>query len=300
MKQGFLNLSGNARGCIWMALCGLGFSVMAAFVKLAGQAGINTFEITFFRCLFGFLMLMPFIMKAGLVSLHTQHLKAHVLRSVLGIVAMACAYLGIAKLELATYTALSFTKPLFAIVLAVLILKEDVRWRRWAATIVGFLGVLVMMRPGSGAFNPWALLALGDAMSIALLITILKRLPASETPLIMLFYYGLIATALVAPPALYFWQWPQPVEWLYLVIIGATGALSQYWWILAFKAGDASVVAPFDYLRLLFAGAIGFLIFTELPDHWTLIGAGLIIGSTVYIAQREARIGRAAAKAADP
>lgn len=296
MTQGFLRLSGNSRGCIWMALCGLGFSVMAAFVKMAGQAGINTFEITFFRCLFGFVMLLPFIMKAGLTSLHTQHIKAHVLRSALGIVAMACAYLGIAKLELATYTALSFTKPLFAVVLAVLILKEDVRWRRWAATLVGFLGVLVMVRPGSGAFNPWALLALGDAVSIALLITILKRLPASETPLIMLFYYGVIATILVAPPAIYFWQWPQPVEWLYLVIVGATGALSQYWWILAFKAGEASVVAPFDYLRLLFAGTIGYVIFVELPDHWTLIGAGLIIGSTVYIAQREARIGRAAAK----
>lgn len=296
MRSAFLNLSGNTRGCIWMALCGLGFSVMAAFVKLAGKAGINTFEITFFRCLFGFVMLFPFIMKAGITSLHTQHLKAHVLRSVLGIVAMACAYLGIAKLELATYTALSFTKPLFAIVLAVIILKEDVRWRRWAATFVGFLGVLVMMRPGSGAFNAWAFLALGDALSIALLITILKRLPASETPLIMLFYYGVIATALVAPPAVYFWQWPQPIEWVYLFIIGAMGALSQYWWILAFKAGEASAVAPFDYLRLLFAGAIGFVIFSELPDHWTLIGAALIIGSTIYIAQREARLGRAPAK----
>ncbi|MBK8160640.1 MAG: DMT family transporter [Rhodospirillaceae bacterium] len=296
MRQGFLNLSGNARGCIWMALCGLGFSVMAAFVKLVGQAGINTFEITFFRCFIGFLMLVPFIVKTGPRGLHTQHLKAHVLRSGLGIVAMACSYLGIAKLELATYTALSFTKPLFAVLLAVIILKEDVRWRRWAATIVGFLGVLVMMQPGSGAFNPWALLALGDAMSIALLITILKRLPASETPLIMLFYYGLIATALVAPPAIYYWQWPEPIEWLYLIIIGATGAMSQYWWILAFKAGEASVVAPFDYLRLLFAGAVGFMVFAELPDHWTLIGAGLIISSTVYIAQREARLGQSQAK----
>ena len=293
MKQGFLKLSGNARGCVWMALCGLGFSVMAAFVKLAGQAGINTFEITFFRCLFGFVMLLPFVMKAGPSALHTQHIKAHFLRSILGIVAMACAYLGIAKLELATYTALSFTKPLFAILLAVFLLKEDVRWRRWAATVVGFVGVLVMMRPGSGTFNPWALLALGDAMSIALLITILKRLPVTETPLIMLFYYGVIATTLVAPPALYYWQWPQPVEWLYLVVIGATGALSQYWWILAFKAGDASVVAPFDYLRLLFAGAVGFAVFTELPDRWTLTGAGLIIASTVYIVHREARTGRA-------
>jgi drug/metabolite transporter (DMT)-like permease len=290
MRSDFIKLSGNVRGCIWMAMCGIGFSVMAAFVKLAGQAGINAFEITFFRCLFGFVMLLPFVAKAGVSSLRTQHMKAHVWRSVLGIVAMACSYLGIAKLELATYTALSFTKPLFAVVLAVIILKEEVRWRRWAATLVGFLGVLVMMRPGSQAFDVWALLALADAFSIAILITILKRLPASETPLIMLFYYGIIATTLVAPPAFYFWQWPQPIEWVYLVIIGATGALSQYWWILAFKAGEASAVAPFDYLRLLFAGAIGYFAFSELPDSWTLLGAALIIASTVYIAQREARL----------
>lgn len=292
MKAGFLNLAGNAQGCIWMALCGLGFSVMAALVKLAGQAHINTFEITFFRVLVGFLTLVPFIAKAGLGSLRTQYIKAHMLRAVLGFIAMICAYIGIAKLELATYTALSFTKPLFAVILAVVILKEDVRWRRWGATLVGFVGVLVMMQPGGGTFNPWALLALGDAMSVALLITILKRLPVTETPLIMLFYYGLIGTLLVTPPALYYWAWPTPIEWFYLIGIGVTGALSQYWWILAFKAGEASVVAPFDYLRLLFAGMIGFAVFAEVPDRWTLIGAGLIIGSTIYIAQREARVAR--------
>jgi drug/metabolite transporter (DMT)-like permease len=285
----FNALAGNARGCIWMALCGLGFSIMASFVKLAGQAGIATIEITFFRCLFGFLLLTPFILRAGPGALRTQHMPAHVWRSVLGILAMVCSYLGIAKLELATYTALSFSKPLFALVLAVFILKEDVRWRRWAATFVGFLGVLVMMQPGSGTFDAWALLALGEAFSIAILITILKRLPASETPLVMLFYYGIIATALIAPPAIYFWEWPSATGWIYLCIIGVMGALSQYWWILAFKAGDASVVAPFDYLRLLFAGAIGFFAFAEIPDRWTLIGSALIIGSTIYIAQREAR-----------
>ena len=288
MIAAFNKLSGNTRGCVWMALCGLGFSIMAVFVKLAGTGGMNTFEITFFRCLFGFVALFPFVLRAGgRHALHTQHMKAHAWRSVLGIVDMGCSYLGIAKLELATYTALSFTKPLFAIVLAVFILKEEVRWRRWAATLVGFLGVLVMMRPGSHAFDWWALLALGDALSIAILITILKRLPASETPLVMLFYYGIMATALVAPPAIYFWQWPTPEQWLQLCVIGAMGALSQYWWILAFKAGEASVVAPFDYLRLLFAGVIGYMVFVEIPDRWTLMGSLLIIGSTVYIAHRE-------------
>ena len=139
MRVSFLQLTGNAQGCVWMALCGLGFSVMAAFVKLAGQSQLNTFEITFFRVLVGFLTLAPFVAKAGFGSLRTKYIQAHCMRAVLGFVAMMCAYLGIAKLELATYTALSFTKPLFAVILAVIILKEDVRWRRWAAARAGCL-----------------------------------------------------------------------------------------------------------------------------------------------------------------
>jgi drug/metabolite transporter (DMT)-like permease len=279
----------NVQGAIWMTLCGLGFSVMASMVKLASR-DLSGFEIAFFRALFGFVVLLPFILRRGLGALHTRHLGMHMWRGLLGIFSMICAYIGISKLALANYTALSFTKPLFAVVLAVLVLGEEVRWRRWAATIVGFLGVVVMIRPGSDAFSPWAILALGDAFAIALLITIVKRLPESETPLIMLFYFGLAAVALSFPLALWFWRWPAPGDWLLLMGIGASGALSQYWWILAFRAGEASAVAPFDYLRLLFAGAIGIVFFLEYPDLWTYLGAAIIVGSTIYIAQRESAL----------
>lgn len=294
MKSFWTGLAPNAKGALLMILSGLSYSFIAAMVKeLSRPGGIHGFEITFFRALFGFVALFPFLAVAGQKGFRTRHLGKHVWRGVLGSISAFCAYLGIGKLALANYTALSFTKPLFAVILAYFIIGEQVRWRRWAATIVGFLGVLVMIRPGAETFSPWAFLALGDAFAIALLITIVKKLPESETELVMMFYYGVIAILISLPFALWVWRWPTPFEWLLLAGIGGIGALSQYLWILAFRAGEASAVAPFDYLRLLFAGVIGILLFSEYPDYWTIGGAVIVVASTVYIAQREARLLRA-------
>ncbi len=214
----------------------------------------------------------------------------HAWRGILGAIGMGCAYFGLSRMPMASYNALSFSKPLFAIVLAVIILHETVRWRRWAATGIGFVGVLIMMRPGTAAFDPNGLFALGDALTIAILITVLKRLPAYERPIAMLFYFGLVASPLALLPALIDWRWPDPGTWALLAAIGCSGALSQYWWIMAFRTGEASAVAPFDYSRLLFTGIIGLIFFSEVPDVWTVAGAALIVASTIYIARREAQV----------
>ncbi len=294
MKSFWSGLAPNSKGGILMTLSGLTYSFVAAQVKeLSQPGGLDGFEITFFRALFGFVCLFPFLAVAGKAGFRTRYLSKHVWRGVLGSVSVFCAYIGIGKLALANYTALSFTKPLFAVILAFLILGEQVRWRRWAATLIGFLGVLVMIRPGADSFSPWSFLALGDAFSIAFLITIVKKLPESETELVMMFYYGLVAILIALPFALWVWRWPTPFEWLLLTGIGFIGALSQYLWILAFRAGEASAVAPFDYLRLLFAGMVGIALFSEYPDLWTIGGAVVVVASTVYIAQREARLKRA-------
>jgi drug/metabolite transporter (DMT)-like permease len=292
------NLAPNTKGALLMTLSGLTYSLIAAQVKELSQGGMHGFEITFFRALIGFLGLIPFLAVAGSRGFKTRHLSKHVWRGVLGSISVFCAYIGIGKLALANYTALSFTKPLFAVILAFFVLGEQVRWRRWAATVIGFLGVLVMIRPGADTFSPWAFLALGDAFSIAFLITIVKRLPETETELVMMFYYGVIAILISLPFALLYWRWPTPFEWLLLTGVGLIGALSQYLWILAFRAGEASAVAPFDYLRLLFAAAIGVALFSEYPDLWTIGGAVVVVASTVYIAQREARLKHAGVKEA--
>ena len=288
-QERWSNLSPNLQGALWLLLSCLGFSVMATFVKFAARE-VSPFEITFFRCFFGLLVLAPAIAWHGIGALRTKHLGMHAWRGILGATAMGCAYFGLSRMPLATYNALSFSKPLFAVILAVIILRETVRWRRWAATIVGLLGVMIMMRPGTEAFDPNGLFALGDALSIAILITVLKKLPAYERPLAMLFYFGLVSSPIALLLALPHWSWPSGTTWLMLAAIGAIGALSQYWWILAFRTGEASAVAPFDYSRLLFSAVMGFAFFAEVPDGWTMAGAALIVASTIYIARREAQL----------
>lgn len=290
-RERFSSLSPNLKGALWLLLSCFGFSVMATFVKFAARE-VSPFEITFFRCFFGLLVLAPAIAWQGIGALRTRHFGMHAWRGILGAIAMGCAYFGLSSMPLAAYNALSFSKPLFAILLAVIVLNETVRWRRWAATFVGFLGVVVMMRPGTDAFDPNGLFALGDALCIAILITVLKKLPAYERPLAMLFYFGLVSAPITLALALPHWTWPSPEGWLMLAAIGTVGALAQYWWILAFRAGEASAVAPFDYSRLLFSAFFGFIFFAEVPDPWTWAGAALIVASTIYIARREAQMRR--------
>jgi drug/metabolite transporter (DMT)-like permease len=290
LRARWLQLSGNTRGALWMIASGIGFSVMAVGIKLLGHR-LENFQIGFFRVVIGFLAILPFVIgSGGLARLRTHHAGVHLVRAVFGLIAMYCSYYAIARMPLADYTGLSFTKPLFATLLAIAILGETVRWRRWTATFAGFLGVIIMVRPGAGTMQPAALAALTDSFSIAFLVTLVKRLPASETPLTMLFYFGLFATVLSLGPAIYAWQWPTAFEWLLLIGVGVLGALAQMFWIRAFRAGDASAVAPFDYLRLPMAATIGFVGFSELPTIWTFIGAAVIVASTLYIAHREAQL----------
>jgi drug/metabolite transporter (DMT)-like permease len=296
IEQRWIGLSGNVRGALWMIASGLGFTVMALAIKVLGHR-LDSFQIAFFRCLIGFIAILPLIGAYGVDVIQTRSLGIHALRGLFGLVAMFASYYAIARIPLASYTALSFTRPLFATVLAVLVLHEIVRWRRWTATLVGFVGVLVMVRPGAGTFNAASLFALADSMSIAFLVTLVKRLPPGETPLGMMFYFGVFSTVAALPPALFVWQWPTALEWVLLVLIGVLGALSQSFWIRAYRAGEASLVAPFDYLRLLFAGIAGYLAFAETIDLWTVAGAAVIVASTVYIARRETRVRRAKAAA---
>jgi len=289
LRARWLQLSGNSRGALWMIASGVGFSVMAVGIKLLGHR-LDSFQIGFFRVVIGFLAILPFVAGGGLARLRTRHAGVHFVRAVFGLTAMYCSYYAIARMPLADYTGLSFTKPLFAMLLAIAILGETVRWRRWTATIVGFLGVLVMVQPGAGTFQPASLAALTDSFSVAFLVTLVKRLPATETPLTMLFYFGLFATILSIGPAIYSWQWPTAFEWMLLIGVGVLGALSQMFWIRAFRAGEASAVAPFDYLRLPMAATVGFLGFSELPTIWTFVGAAVIVASTLYIAHREAQL----------
>lgn len=278
-----------ARGALWMLAATAVYSVQGLLVKLLGQR-LSPFEVAFFRCLFGLLLLLPFL--AGTRSYRISGSPwMHLLRALVGVSGMFCGFYAVTYLPLATATAITFTKPLFLIVLAVLFLGEEVRWRRWTATAVGFIGVLIVARPGSEAFSPAMLVALLGSFLIADVAVLVKKLSATDRNVTIMFYFGVITTIVAAVPAWFVWQTPLGLEWLLLVFVGGAASLGQYCTLRALRVAEATAVMPFDYARLLFAGVFGFVFFAEVPDGWTLLGIGVLVGSTLYIAQREMRLG---------
>ncbi len=282
-------LPGNTRGALWVLLAGVFFTVMASQIKILGTR-LDSFEIAFFRALFGFIAIWPFVLRSGFSELKTKRPVMHLARGLLGVTAMFCGFYAITHLQLADAVAFTFTKPLFLIVLAVLFLNEKVRVRRWTATVIGFIGALVMLRPGGG-LEAAAMVALSGSLCLAFVTVLIKKLTVTETPVTLLFYFGLTATLVATVPAMLVWQTPTWAELARLMLIGVLAATAQSFMIRGFAAGEATAVMPFEYARLLFAGLIGFTFFAEVPDLWTLVGAAIIVGATLYIAQREARIG---------
>jgi len=273
-----------------LASCVL-FSSMGASIKLLGTS-LPSHEAAFFRSLFGMLVILPFVLRLGAAGFATNRLPLHASRGVTGGIAMLCGFYSVTHLPLATSAALSFTKPLFLIPLAALFLAEPVRLRRTLATAAGFLGVLVILRPGQVPFDPTLLVALAGAMTLAVVNVQVKMLAATENPATLILYANLFATLTTCVPAMLVWRAPTLDELGLLVAIGALAAGGQSLWIRAMALVDATAITPYDYGRMVLSTGFGYWLFGELPDGWTMIGAAIIIGSTLYIAHREAQLGK--------
>lgn len=291
-KKAWRRLAPNHRGAIWMMGATAGFTINGALVKTLSQLDMDAFQISFARAFFALLAILPFVWRERQSVLISKHWGIHIVRALSGAIAMIAGYYAVSKMPLADVTALGFTQPLFTTLLAFLLLNEVVRWRRWTATFVGFLGVLVIVRPGADSFEPTAFAALAMAFGIALAVTLVKRFPEGESSVTMLLIFCITSILLTAPPALYLWREPSLYEFGLLCGVGVVGIGSQAMIIQAYRNGEASFVAPFDYTKLLLAGVIGYLLFDELPDGWTWAGAAIIVGSTLYIVNREGQQGR--------
>ncbi|MFQ5954839.1 MAG: DMT family transporter [Kiloniellales bacterium] len=290
MQRRLAALPDATQGVLWMLAAGLSFSLMAATVKWLG-AHLHPFQIAFFRCALGLMLVLPLVLRTGLPAVRTRHSRLHVTRGLAGILAMSAGFYALAHLPLADVAAISFTKGMFMVMLAVLFVGERVRWRRWTATAIGFLGVLIMVRPGSAGFQPIMLVALMNAFLAGVVVTLIRRFPPSERPITILFYFGLVTTPVALVPAWLVWT---PVGWQDLALLALAagfGVVGQACAIRAHRAGEASIVAPFDYSRLVFATALGFLLFADLPDRWTVAGAAVIVMSSLFIWYREMRLG---------
>ncbi len=287
----WLALPGNVRGAVWMLCSGILFTCMGVLVKHLSEV-LDPMQIAFFRCLFGTILLIPVVMRLGPRVLYTKRPVMHLVRGLLGVTAMACMFYALANLPLAEVTVISFGKPLFLIFLAALFLGEAVRWRRGTATVIGFIGVIVIMRPGVGELEWAALVALGGTCCIAVVTVIVKKLTVTDAPITLLVWFGIISSAVLLVPAILVWQMPTWSEFGLLVLVGGLGASAQACIVRAYRVGQATAVAPFDYFRLIHATVFGILLFGDWPDLWTIAGAAIIVTSTLYIAYREARLGK--------
>jgi drug/metabolite transporter (DMT)-like permease len=290
--SGWDRLPSGVRAALMMVTGCLLFSIMGALVKLLGQR-LDSFQIAFFRCFFGFLATLPFLLpKKSHKAFRTTHFYGHFLRGALGVAGMVAGFYATTRLPLTDSTAISFTAPLFMILTAIFLLGETVRWRRGLATLAGFIGVLVMVRPDSGTLDLAAAVGLFAAFLAALSTTLIKRLSSTEEALTILVYFGLFSSVLTAVPAYFVWRTLTGDELALLALVGILGAVGQFCQVSAYAAGELMAIAPIDYSRLIFAGIMGFLLFAELPDRYTLVGAAIIVGSTLYIAYRETQLSR--------
>ena len=268
------------------------FGCMAVVIRLA-SAELHPFEIAFFRNLFGLLFALPLLVRHGTGLLRTSKLPLYFFRSAIGIVSMLCGFWAIVNLPLAQAVSLSYSTPLFVTIGAVLVLGEVVRARRWTAVALGFVGVILILQPGAD-FSPGVLVALlAAALSAAVAISI-KFLSRTEKPDAIVLYTTLLWVPLSLIPALWVWENPQGITWLWIVLAGFFGTAGHMCWARALQLGDASMLTPISFLQVPIVATAGYLLFDEHLDAWILVGAGIIFVANAYIAHREAQLARRA------
>lgn len=288
LAEAFGALSPNLRGAVFVLVGTVFFVANDVVVKFTGDR-IHPAQMALFRYSVGFVLLMPLFVRTGRAQLKTERIGLHVVRAVIATTGQALVYYAVIHLLLADATAMNFTRPLFLTVLAIFILKETVGLRRWGATLVGFAGVIVMVRPLGGGFDADWLVALAAAFLFALALILIRVLSRTDPPATILFWYHIMGVVIFSVPAALVWVPPTPGEWLQLCLIAVFTATGMFFFVRGFAIGDSSVMGTMEYVRLVYAALAGYFIFAEVPDIWTWVGAGIIVAATLYIARHEAR-----------
>ncbi|PJK30030.1 RNA polymerase subunit sigma-54 [Minwuia thermotolerans] len=278
-------------GAALVVLSTMGFSVMHAMIQYLGKQGLHGFEIAFFRNLFGIVALTPIFIRYGLEPFRTTKIKLHFARGAVNAVAMLLFFYGITTgIALGLVQSLSFTAPLFTSLLAVLFLGEKMRAHRWTALAIGFLGTLVILRPGMSAIEPGAVYILLAAMMWGVAMTIIKRLTDTDSAITVSLYMVLMLTPISGIAAAFVWTWPTAEQFIWLAAIGVIGTFSQMAFAQAFRLADATAVLPFDFSKLFWSALLGWFFFAQVLDLWVWIGSVMIFAGGFYIAYRERKI----------
>jgi drug/metabolite transporter (DMT)-like permease len=284
----------HLRAALLMFCSTMFFGLMVIAIRLASET-LHTFEIAFFRNFFGLVAALPLLLRHGPDLLKTTQLPRYGVRCLIGVVSMMAGFWAIGHLPLAQAVALSYSTPIFVTIAAVVFLHEQVRARRWIAVGLGFVGVLIIVRPGSANFSAGTLVALVAAVLSGIVSIQIKQLSQVDPADRIVFLTTLIWVPMSLLPALTVWEWPQGIAWLWVVSAGAMGTAGHMLWTRALKLGDVSALTPISFTQLPIVALAGWLLFQEPVDRWTAIGATVIFVANAYIAHREAQLARRAA-----
>jgi drug/metabolite transporter (DMT)-like permease len=276
----------NARGILLMLIATLLFTAMGASARYVSST-IHPFEVVFFRVAFGFVLLLPLVASHGLKHFRTRHFGLHLARAAGHVSEMLIYFTGLVMIQYAQVQALTFTTPLFATLLAVLILRERINRWRLAALGIGFTGAMLVIRPGAVPLETGSMLILISALGWAGVIMIVKRLTRTDSSITITVWMVVLMTPMALVPALFVWRWPSLTEFGWLAFAGITGTIGQLVVTQAFRVADTTVVMPFDFTKLIWAALLGFVIFDEIPTVWTLMGGAVIFFGGFYVALRE-------------
>lgn len=290
----------KAIGLMLMAL--VLFSALDASAKyLATQTAIPVAQLAWLRFLGQFVLLLTLVPAFGVLSVRelftSQRFGWQLVRSVLMAATTVLNFLALQYLRLDQTVTIVFLAPLVVALLAGPLLGEWVGWRRMLAIAVGFCGILIAVRPGFASVHPAVMYSLAGMLAYALFMILTRRIARFDPPLVTLFYSMFAGTVFGAPFALVQWVWPaDPVTWLMLLSLGVLGGAGHYLFILAYRLAPASTIAPFLYMQLLTMVALGWLVFGDVPDGWTLAGAAVVIASGIYLVHREQVVRRQLAR----
>tara|TARA_B100000900_G_scaffold258859_1_gene220647 strand:+ start:822 stop:1736 length:915 start_codon:yes stop_codon:yes gene_type:complete len=272
---------------LFMVLSGIFATTMHCLIRFATEDS-HPFEVAFFRTIFVLLIFLPVVIKNGLTSLKSNNVKMQSYRAVVGSVAMLCMFYGLSITELAKATALMFTVPIFATILAIFFLKEIVGLRQWIAMLVGFTGAIIVLRPDIElGFGPLLILCASMMWSGSMLMA--KKLTETDTTVSITFWQaaGLIPATFIL--AIQVWEWPTLQQLIMFLFIAIAGTLVHWFLNEALKRADITALLPLDYLRLIWSVSFGFIFFNEIPHVGLWLGAALILGASTYIGIRQAK-----------
>ena len=287
LSAAYNRLSANVRGALWMLASAVTFTLMTSLIKYLGDDYSPALQ-TFYRQAAGMIVLLPLIIRDPVGSFRTTRPGILLFRSLAGTTGMVLAFWAYQEMPLAEANALSFTRTLWIVPLAIFVLGEKIGPWRLGATIIGFLGVLIMLQPSIDNSVGWpAAAALSSAALFAMTVTGMKMMTRDHSVTVLMVWSAVLGLVLSIPLAVLEWRWPEPVDLALLAAMGVLGLVTQVCYIKGMALGDAAAMAPIDYTRLVFAILFGLLLFHEIPNLITMLGALIVIGSTLVITLRE-------------